>query len=112
MFYKAHITGNKEGIYIDSRNCETYIQSEKCENYKAVDFDGVNGLVVYRDNEGKMYIVQASGFSDNRGLFVDMYDHEGNKVNIPDMSSHPVKHPIDNRFNTDDCESLINYDIE
>lgn len=44
-----------------------------CVNAKDIDFDGINNIVVVRYND-KYYIASSGGFSDNRGLFTDLYD--------------------------------------
>ena len=71
------LVGNKDGVYIDSRNCNAYVDYEKAENYSEVDMQDVNHLVIvrlYKPYRGYvMRIVQASGYSLDRGLFIDMY---------------------------------------
>lgn len=76
---KATIAGNTRGIYIDPRNCETFIDVTKAINYTSVDFDGVNSVHVYRYDDGQYYIAQAGGYTYDRGLFCDLYDEHGNK---------------------------------
>ena len=75
---KATISGNKRGLYIDPRNCQTFIDVTKAENYKSIDFEGVNGVHIYRHDDGKFYIAQAGGYTYKRGLFSDLYDERGN----------------------------------
>ena len=44
-----------------------------CVNAKDIDFDGINNIVVVRYKD-KYYIASSGGFSDDRGLFTDLYD--------------------------------------
>ncbi len=44
-----------------------------CVNAKDIDFDGINNIVVVRYKD-KYYITSSGGFSDDRGLFTDLYD--------------------------------------
>ncbi len=72
--YRAKIIGNTSGLYINPCNSEILVSESVKDmiNYKDVNFDGVNSLVIHYENEqGK--IVQASGYTPDRGLFVDMY---------------------------------------
>ena len=73
-----HITliGNKKGIYIDETNFNVYIDCTQEVNYKDVApfIKDVNTLVIYRDEDGSTKIVQAGGYSHNRGLFVNLYE--------------------------------------
>lgn len=74
----ATVSGNKRGLYIDPRNCQTFVNVTKAENYKYIDFEGVNEVHIYRYNSGKFFIAQAGGYSCERGLFCDLYDECGN----------------------------------
>ena len=71
------LVGNKDGVYIDSRNCNAYVDYEEAENYSEVDMQDVNHLVIvrlYKPYRGYvMRIVQASGYSLDKGLFCNMY---------------------------------------
>ena len=71
------LVGNKDGVYIDSRNCNAYVDYEEAENFAEVNMQDVNHLVIvrlYKVGRGYvMRIVQASGYSFDRGLFIDMY---------------------------------------
>ena len=71
------LIGNKDGVYIDSRNCNAYVDYEEAENYSEVDMQDVNHLVIvrlYKPYRGYvMRIVQASGYSLDKGLFCNMY---------------------------------------
>ena len=71
------LVGNKDGVYIDSRNCNAYVDFEQAENFAEVNMQDVNHLVIvrlYKACRGYvMRIVQASGYSLDRGLFIDMY---------------------------------------
>lgn len=75
--YSIDLVGNKTGIYINPVNCEAHINPKDCINYQFVDFEGVNNLVVYRENDGTMWICQAGGYTYDRGLFVDCYYKSG-----------------------------------
>lgn len=67
------LIGNKEGIYIDPRNCNAYVNYNKAINVNDVNFFGVNNLVISIGNNGEMKIIQAGGYNRIRGLFVDLY---------------------------------------
>lgn len=71
------LVGNKDGVYIDCRNCNARVDFEQAENFADVNMQDVNSLVIvrlYKPYRGYvMRIVQASGYSLDRGLFVDMY---------------------------------------
>ena len=69
----AQVIGNRTGIYIDPRTNHAHITPERCSNCSAVNLEGVNHLVIDRDNAGNMEIVQASGYTPERGLFCDLY---------------------------------------
>lgn len=69
----ATITGNRKGIYIDPCTNHAYITPEICSNYKAVNMEGVNHLIVERDAAGNMKIIQASGYTPEKGLFCNLY---------------------------------------
>ncbi len=71
--YPAIITGNKDGIYIDPRNCEAHIDARKATNYSNIDFNGVNNISIHRYDNGQFYIFQAGGYTADRGLFIDQY---------------------------------------
>ena len=71
------LVGNKDGVYIDCRNCNANVDFEQAENFADVNMQDVNSLVIVRSYKaGRGYvmrIVQASGYSLDRGSFVDMY---------------------------------------
>lgn len=75
--YSVELVGNKRGIYINPVNCEAHINPKDCINYQSVNFEGVNNIVVYRENDGTMWICQAGGYTYDRGLFVDCYYKSG-----------------------------------
>lgn len=81
--YRCKIIGNTKGIYISHLNCETLLDDDaikSCENYRNIPANA-NSLVITRlydphkkqaDKHGYiMRIVQASGYSPDRGLFCD-----------------------------------------
>lgn len=71
------LVGNKDGVYIDSRNCNAHVDFEQAENFAEVNMQDVNHLIIvrlYKPYKGYvMRIVQASGYSLDRGSFIDMY---------------------------------------
>ena len=70
---RAAIIGNKEGLYNDCRTNTYYIDETKAENYNNVSMENVNHIVIDRAENGTFAIVQASGWSADRGSFVDLY---------------------------------------
>ena len=68
------LIGNKSGIYIDACNCNAYMNIREAENFTAIDFTGVNNVVVYRFEDGRFFIAQAGGYTEERGIFVDLYE--------------------------------------
>lgn len=70
---KATIIGNINGIYVDSTNGYSYINPEYAENFSEVKMTGVNHVVVERNADNKMKIIQAGGYTSSRGMFVDLY---------------------------------------
>ena len=67
------LTGNKSGVYIDSKTCSACIDYEKAVNIQDINLFGVNNLVIKRGKDGSLKIIQAGGYNRIRGLFVDMY---------------------------------------
>ena len=71
------LVGNKNDVYIDSKNCNAYVDFEQAENFAEVNMQDVNHLVIvrlYKPYRGYvMRIVQASGYSLDKGLFCNMY---------------------------------------
>lgn len=76
-FYSATVINNKRGIYINPVDNTAYINPKDCINYQSVNFEGVNHIVVYRENDGTMWICQAGGFTNDRGMFTDCYYKSG-----------------------------------
>lgn len=73
---KVTVIGNKSDTYVNPVNNCAYMDKNKimqAENYKDVDFDGANNLVIRMEQDGKFRIVQVGGWSYNRGMFVDLY---------------------------------------
>lgn len=74
---KITLVGNKTGVYIDPVDNNAYIDYTKSENYADVNFAGVNNIVVTRFVKAYrgevLRIVQAGGYTADRGLFVDCY---------------------------------------
>lgn len=67
------LIGNQDGVYINPANCNAYVDYTKAENFGLVNMEGVNHLVIKRSESGEMKIIQAGGWTLDRGLFVDMY---------------------------------------
>jgi hypothetical protein len=68
------ITGNTAGVYIDPGTCRAFVDPKQADNFNIVhDIDHVNGLVIDRNDNGAMHIIQACGYSHDRGLFCDLY---------------------------------------
>lgn len=84
----ATVSGNKRGLYIDPRNCQTFVNVTKAENYRYIDLKGVNSIHIYRHDNGKFFIAQAGGYTCERGLFCDLYDESGN---VYDNSGKMIK---------------------
>ena len=67
------LIGNKDGVYIDPKNCNAAVDYEKAVNFKDVKMFGVNRLVIKRLDNGDLKIVQAGGYNRFRCLFVYLY---------------------------------------
>lgn len=70
-----HVTliGNTDGVYVDPRNCNAYVDYTEAVNYKNVKMYGVNHLVIRRKADGEMKIIQANGFNMAEGMFNRLY---------------------------------------
>ena len=69
----ASVTGCTEAFYIDPRTCHAYIDPSKALNADRVNLDGVNHVCIDADASGNFVIFQASGYTTERGLFLDVY---------------------------------------
>lgn len=67
------LTGNKDGIYIDPVTCNACVNYTDATNINDVDISDANNLVIHRDEDGRIKIIQVGGYSPERGLFVDLY---------------------------------------
>lgn len=67
----------KEKIFTDPNDYNSYVFYSSARNYSEVDMEGVNHLVIRREGYGEMYITQASGYTYDRGTFIDMYEARG-----------------------------------
>lgn len=67
------LTGNIEGIYIDPTNGNAHVDEQQCINFHEVSMEGVNHLVIRRSHSGEMKVIQANGYTPDRGIFVDLY---------------------------------------
>lgn len=70
---KAAIIGNRRGIYISPFDNEAFVVPSQIVNYDDVNMEGVNNVVIRRSDSGEMKIVQAGGWTCDRGMFVDLY---------------------------------------
>ena len=107
---KTTLSGNKRDIYV-GWDGYAVIDETQAVNYNKVDMEGVNGLHIYRENDGTYWIAQAGGFTYDRGMFCDLYDREGNKVDVT-ISDTPLRMHRDYYADTNDYEALIHYDTE
>lgn len=69
----ASVTGCKEGIYINPRNCEARINIKDATNADKINSEGVTHVCINRATNGTFYIFQASGYTPDKGMFIDMY---------------------------------------
>lgn len=74
---KITLLGNKTGVYIDAKTNNAYIDYKMAENLSDVDLEGVNHIVVVRfqrECRGEVLrIVQANGYTPERGMFSNCY---------------------------------------
>ena len=66
VYYDSYMEQHTDDIYMDY----IYAIKEMTINGNEVDWDGVNCIVI---DEEEPKIIQASGYSENRGLFCDLY---------------------------------------
>lgn len=69
----ASVTGNKNGIYINPKNCEALINPAEATNTLIIDFKGVNKVNINRAGSGDFYIFSVSGYTYEKGLFYEEY---------------------------------------
>lgn len=74
--YKCHILGDTERFYISKQDCtailtDDYLKMKNCENYADIP-EGTNHLAITCKDD-VLRIVQASGYSEERGLFCDSF---------------------------------------
>lgn len=67
------LVGNKEGVYIDCATNNAYVDQREAVNYNDINMRGVHHLVIDREEDGTMKIIQASGYTRERGMFCDLY---------------------------------------
>lgn len=53
--------------------CQMSMDYHCAINYSEVDFTGVKSILVSCDSNGDMKIIQANGYTDERGEFCDEY---------------------------------------
>lgn len=71
----ARVLGTTEGLRFDPYElCPLNLKPEDAENYAEVDMSDVKHLVLDRKADGSFVILQASGFSFEKGLFTRLYD--------------------------------------
>ena len=70
-FYRANIY-RQNGHALD---INVFVNPEKLTNFREIKWNGVNHLsiVVDDDEYNNPHIIQASGWTEDRGLFCDMY---------------------------------------
>lgn len=78
--FSAAVTGNKDNLYINPCNCNAYIDARQATNFKAIDFKGVNHIGIHRNDDQSFYIFFVSGYTYDKGMFIDNYTKEGRKV--------------------------------
>ena len=66
------LLGNKAGVYIDSNN-RAFVDYTTATNYGNINMDNVSHLMIRRSDEGNLRIIQAAGYSAERGIFIDCY---------------------------------------
>ena len=71
--YPARVSGNKSDLYINPLNCEAFIDARKATNFLNIDFTGVNHICINRKEDNSFYIFSVSGYTYERGLFIDQY---------------------------------------
>lgn len=72
--YAMSVIGNKDGLYISPCTCYAYIDITEAENYSQLNTEGMNGGVIYRYPDGKFYVCQVGGYTEERGAYCDLYD--------------------------------------
>ena len=70
---RAHVTGNRDNIYIDPCTNTAFIDPTKAVNADQLQLDGVNHVCIDRYADGSFKVFQASGYSYERGMFLDLY---------------------------------------
>lgn len=66
------LIGDKTNFHISPVNCNASVDYRMAINYETVNMDGVNNLVI-TNSKDQIKIIQAGGFTPDRGLFVDLY---------------------------------------
>lgn len=66
VYYDDHMEQHTDDIYMDY----IYAIKQITTNGNEVNWDGVNCIVI---DEEEAKVIQASGYSEERGLFVDLY---------------------------------------
>lgn len=69
---KATLINNHGRLFVDPITNYSHIEPEIAENYKEIDFDGVN-FIALKEVDEKLYIFLATGWSYDRGMFRDYY---------------------------------------
>lgn len=72
-YVTASVTGYRDAFYIDPCTNNAYVNPRKAVNADVLQLDGVNHVCieVYADYSFKVF--QASGYTCERGMFLDMY---------------------------------------
>ena len=64
---------NKDAYCPDPTKCQPPVDYHNAINYSEVDFNGVKSVLMVCDGNGNMKIIQANGYTDERGEFSDSY---------------------------------------
>lgn len=71
----ARVLGSIDGLMFDLFDlCPRNLKPEQAENFSKVDMTDVNHMVLRRKDDGSFTIVQANGYSPEKGLFTRLYD--------------------------------------
>lgn len=72
-YYCPAADGNKECKKPNPVACQASMDYHAAINYSEVDFAGVNSVIVSCDDDYNLQIIQTSGYTPERGTFIDEY---------------------------------------
>ena len=72
-YVTASVTGNRDAFYINPCTCNAFVNPRKALNADVLQLDGVNHVCIEAYADGSFKVFQASGYSYERGMFLDMY---------------------------------------